>query len=348
MPDTSTHTNETTYDFSVLSPLVKATETPEGDWIVYGSVASSKKDYDGEILESAGIRKGLEMFKKLGSQVDWEHQYHITKNPAHVIGKGVHITDVDGVPHLATKLFKSKPIAQELWRHLQDDGAAGYSIEGIVKARDPKDSKRILDTEIHRVTISMSPKGFDNRIRAGMPTDMVGMLKAIASGDAAPLTDNAIIPPSEPPVSFGTGEPVAKGADYAKASGGTPDVARRADEPQSETDTCTNCKAQGSLHLDSPRPGLAHCPDCGFKTTVQAHRQSIAKKAVTTGEGVVAEGDSEPGDASALRKQALLKKLKSSQTEMEKRLAALGVTNPEVVAKAIAARIQSALAATKK
>ena len=176
------NTKEKVYEkqFNASVLIKSAKETEDGKWIVSGPVASLEKDYDGDIIEKAALNRGLKYFTDFGKQVDWEHQYSKTKDADFLIGKGIAIEEVDGKPWLVTQLFKSKPYAQKLWRHLQDEGEAGYSIEGICKARSPKDHARIVDMEVHRVTISPTPKGLgQTKIMPGVPSSLMSLMKSV-------------------------------------------------------------------------------------------------------------------------------------------------------------------------
>ena len=137
-----------------------------GSWVIDGPVGSDEKDYDGETMEPHGVWKGMDMFDLLGRHVDYEHQYRKSLNPRFLIGVGVDRRLEKGVCHLRAELYKDKELAKSLWEHLNtktaagENGYAGYSIEGRVLERDPKDRNIIKNVEVHRVTVSMSPKGF--------------------------------------------------------------------------------------------------------------------------------------------------------------------------------------------
>lgn len=137
-----------------------------GAWVIDGPVGSDERDYDGETMEPEGVWKGMDMFDLLGKHVDYEHQYRKSLNPRFLIGVGLDRRLEKGVCHLRAELFKNKELAKSLWEHLNtktaggDNGYAGYSIEGRVLERDPKDRNIIKGVEVHRVTVSMSPKGF--------------------------------------------------------------------------------------------------------------------------------------------------------------------------------------------
>lgn len=147
---------------------VKAVGGADGSpWLVEGPVAAPGFDYDKERLEPDGVHKGLDMFDSMGSQVDFEHKYRATHDPKYIIGVGVARRLEDGIPYLRTELFNSenKPLAKSVWQHLNtrdsngNPGYGGYSVEGRVLERDSHDKRIIKAVEIHRVTISMTPKG---------------------------------------------------------------------------------------------------------------------------------------------------------------------------------------------
>lgn len=157
-----------------------------GAWVIDGPVGSDERDYDGETMDPTGVWKGMDMFDLLGKHVDYEHQYRRSLNPRYLIGVGVDRRLEKGICHLRAELYKDKELAKSLWEHLNtktaagDAGYAGYSIEGRVLERDPKDTSIIKAVEVHRVTVSMSPKGF-GKTRV-LPVQKV--LKAATLGDA--------------------------------------------------------------------------------------------------------------------------------------------------------------------
>lgn len=162
-----------------------------GSWVIDGPVGSDEKDYDGETMDPQGVWKGMDMFDLLGKHVDYEHQYRKSLNPRYLIGVGVDRRLEKGVCHLRAELYKDKELAKSLWEHLNtktaagEHGYAGYSIEGRVLERDPKDRNIIKGVEVHRVTVSMSPKGF-GKTRV-LPVGQV--LKAAVSADGMESVD---------------------------------------------------------------------------------------------------------------------------------------------------------------
>lgn len=307
--------------------LIKSVEeTSSGDWVVSGPVASLKEDYDGDIMERSGILKGLEMFRKLGSHIDYAHQYALTHDPDYLIGKGISTKDVDGVPWITVQLFKAKKLAKKVWDHLQAGGEMGFSIEGIAKARS---GRRITETEIHRITIDPSPKGFDDarKIRPGTIPDAMQLAKALVDGTYG--QGSGEIDPMDPL------DPIDKAS--------VPHAHQR-------------CKTCG---------GKIYCIHCHRNAAGKPLGETVEKaievldKAMTTGEGVVAAGSQE--SAAPLRKQELRKKVAKAgccsecgkdekdcdckddkdckEEELEKAFRASGARHPALLAKLAAARI---------
>ena len=167
--------------------MPKETKTPEsgdmyrkfGAWIpvkaeylpgdpepgrLVGPCTSSQRDYDGEILKSDGVIRGLKMFEKLGGQIDFEHLYAKNHDPDFLIGRCIKIEVKDGIPWVTTQLRKRCELAHKVWRLALDGNELGYSIEGIALARDKKDHSIVLDIEVHRITLTPSPKNFQSRV----------------------------------------------------------------------------------------------------------------------------------------------------------------------------------------
>lgn len=140
----------------------------DGPWIVEGHVSPGDGfDYDNEFMLPGGVYKGMDTFHALGSSVDYEHQYRRTLDPQYIIGVGRESRLEKGLPFLRTELYDDdeKPLARKVWKHVNTrlsdgtPGYAGYSLEGKVLERDASDKRIIKGVEIHRITISLSPKG---------------------------------------------------------------------------------------------------------------------------------------------------------------------------------------------
>lgn len=260
--------------------MLKSAREEDGQWYVSGPVASTNEDYDGEILEKAGVLKGLQMFWNLGRHVDWEHQYGRTHDPDYVIGKGIKVSTIDGVPWLTTMLYKAKPYAKKLWDHLQSGGDAGYSIEGIVKARHPKNHKHVLETEIHRVTISLSPKGYDARIQPGdVAVGLEPVLKAIEALEGT--AEKSIV----------HGKKLTKTEAHYR-----PDV---------RDWRCSKCHYYDDRHCNRVNGAINPNGVCDYYEK-PSEQKPKSEKALTTGSGVVQSGDT---GGTALRRQHLRRPL---------------------------------------
>lgn len=189
--------------------LIKSAVEKDGEWYVYGPVASLKKDFEGETLEKAGVLNGLRDFFRLGAQIDIDHKFPQSGDWDDIIGKGVSVQEIDGIPNLVAQLLKGKPQAVKVWNHINSGGEAGFSIYGIAKARNPKDHKHILDTSIKMVTIALMPMGMgETRIQPGRPQSLSDIAKSLiikalpnSSGRSMPLEedeDETAMPPMPP------------------------------------------------------------------------------------------------------------------------------------------------------
>ena len=155
--------------------LIKGAEEIDGKKFLHGPAALVEEDglgsdFDKDDLAKAAVVSGLVTFERIGGQVDWDHLYAKTHDPKHIIGKLAGITDNPGggAPIVTTELFMGKALAKSAWEHHEAGGILGYSLQGIAKARDPKNSKRITDLDIHMMTITPMPKGFEGpRLSAG-------------------------------------------------------------------------------------------------------------------------------------------------------------------------------------
>ena len=160
-------------------PIEKAGETADGEMLLSGPVASAMEDFDGDILEKAGIWKGLDVFDKLGGQVDWCHQWKKTQDPNMLIGRAIERKLVDDTPFLTTQLRKGLKLAQDVWQLHKDGMKLGYSIDGT-GLRDSLNPKRIIQTAITMVTLAPQAKGFDQYVVEGRcPAGLVAVAKAL-------------------------------------------------------------------------------------------------------------------------------------------------------------------------
>lgn len=301
--------------------LIKAhREDENGDWYVSGPIASLVPDYDGETLHKSGILEGLKMFDHLGSHVDYGHMYDKTLNPKWLIGKGVAVTEENGVPWLTVKLFKAKEWAQSLWEHVTAGGHAGFSIQGFARKRDARDPSQVLRTEIHKITIDPSPKGLkaNTFLKVGPAPSAMVLAKAIMSGD----TENWD--------TFDTDEEAQKAVEGFRhvcpdcggkmycihchnasqrtpAPSATPAASAvvksyAGDQGGGDGGNCSSCG--GSNTTD-----YGYCPDCGAESGDGGDAGAPSMKSLVTGSDIVVGGDQ---GGQALRKQDLRGGLASS------------------------------------
>lgn len=258
---------------------------PETPWDFYAPPAlMDTPDYDRQTLVKAGVLNGLKMWERLGGHFDYAHQYRKTQDPKFLIAVRKGMADVNGVPNVIGELYKDeeKPLAKSVWSHLRAGGPIGLSIEGIVKALDPKDKSRVLDTEIHFITIDPAPKGFDGtRMRPGLPPSYTELTKSltaeleqgdvrgwydVASLELEPITNEGI-----DPYAIWTPHTFLKALTAGDASGGFPtgqpgDTGFRATIPEE----ILGAKNRGSR--PAAKAPQARCAGCGTKNLLTRKR----------------------------------------------------------------------------
>ena len=201
-------------DWESWTPITKAVEK-DGEWLLSGPVASQQKDYDGEIMEKAGIISGLDMHDQLGGQVDWDHMWARTHDPDTIIGRSVERPLVDSVPWMVTKLRKSLPLAQKCWRLANDPDVemkVGYSVQGSA-IHDSEDKSRIVKTVITMVTLAPQPKGFDQFVISGRPTPGLTQIAKAICGEEDPESILGVWEPYDLSKAFTTGNGVVLPGD---------------------------------------------------------------------------------------------------------------------------------------
>lgn len=162
-------------------PICKSSQTDGGDWVIEGPLSNPDEDLQGETMDMSGLRKGLKTYERLGQNLDWEHLYRQTKDPAFLIGKGVEMFDAPhpksgaDVPWLRAKLFKNKKIAKHAIEHLEEGGTLGYSVEG---GAIRKSGTHILEPVITMVTVTPQPVVSEN---TGTVTRVLKGLQALAT-----------------------------------------------------------------------------------------------------------------------------------------------------------------------
>lgn len=289
--------------------LIKAADAKEtqGKRYLNGpfSPPETEKDYDNDGLTKGAIESGIPMFLKLGGgqsgHIDWGHMYVPSgKNPKYLIAKGMPFKGPDGRPWLQDELFAGKEFADAAWEHVTGGGHAGHSIDGICKARDPLNKAIIVQTEIHRVTIDPSPKGFSNFLKVGPAESLTEIVKGILydSGRSG-LADSGWVPmpinmePEYMPAYFSDpqlAEKIMKAICHVPrfyAVGMAPEHINKASNGEDQT-RCPECDAKNRITRSA-------CRSCGAKMGLN--------KALSTGASVVGSGAT---GGPALRKQAML------------------------------------------
>jgi hypothetical protein len=318
--------------------LVKSATERDGKKYLNGPAALVEEDglgsdFDGDDLVQKAVEGGLETFMRLGGQVDWDHLYAKSHNPKHIIAKSVGVTpnpDGKGAPVVSVELFMQKELAKAAWEHHECGGILGFSLQGIAKARDPKNSKRITALDIHMMTITPMPKGYEGpRLTSGnasLGSIIKGMNAQLEAGDTEgwePIEDIELI---------------SKSADLHEE---LKDDAKVAEKPAPRyKGSCEKC---GNPLKDSL------CEVCGNDNPINFKGGSVKQspstsKALEAGSGIVQAGET---IGAALRTQDLLKprkKRKKVQGDPQAKplnnalslaVAAYGATNAAALTKAI-------------
>ena len=180
--------------FSVYVPLVKAYDSPDGkSWVFEAPLSEPGKDLQHERMNMAGLRKGLDTFRRLDMPVDWDHLWERTREPKYLIGKGISLYDAphpktgEDVPHIRGVLFKSKELARQAREHWEacqaaGGGGLGISVAGHVVRRDPLDKSHILETAISSVALTPTPVADSN-------SGTLQFLKAFSAAQDAGVDD---------------------------------------------------------------------------------------------------------------------------------------------------------------
>jgi hypothetical protein len=177
--------------FAAIGLIKSVEENADGDYIISGPIHDLQEDYDGDTIEKSGLLNGMKTFWKMGKHIDYAHQYLQSirrgkPDPDLLIGKGLEIFEVNGIPWLKAKLYKGNELAEKVWNQLRRGVEFGFSLEGLSKARDRKNPHHILDMEIHRITIDPSPKSYGARVQVGVPSNasMLALAKALSAAFA--------------------------------------------------------------------------------------------------------------------------------------------------------------------
>lgn len=126
-----------------------------------GIVSTEARDYEGEKVNQKGM--DFSYFLRKG-WFNWEHQ----PGPENVLGEPTNVSDVmvDGVPGKSVEgfLYLGRPRAAAVYetanamRKAQTDRKLGYSVEGQVLFRNPKNRKDVERSRVFNVTITAHPQ----------------------------------------------------------------------------------------------------------------------------------------------------------------------------------------------
>ena len=169
--------------FAALGEFTKAgTDEKTGKKVIWGPVSTEQKDYDGEILEKAGIIEGMKTHDRLGGHVDYAHAYRESvkkgkPDPELLIGRRKEFREIDGLPCMQVELYDGNELAEKTFKQIQRGCPMGFSVEGFVKAANDH-GKRVVSTDIVLVTVDPMPKNYGCRVFPGM----MPLAKALVSG----------------------------------------------------------------------------------------------------------------------------------------------------------------------
>lgn len=165
--------------FYFWTPLEKSKpkKDKQGRHIIEGVAATPDRDAHGETVVMRGL--DISYFKKFG-KLNWEHR----KNPEDIVGEPLDCDLNDKrfwLRGLVYPVPRGVAIVQLLDATAENDRPAlGFSVEGKVLERDPKDQSRIIRAMVVNVAITANP------VNANTYADLVKALTA--SGWAKTMT----------------------------------------------------------------------------------------------------------------------------------------------------------------
>jgi hypothetical protein len=245
--------------FYFFAPLVKgAGKEKDGDRIIEGVAATPDRDAHGETVRMDGL--DVSYLFRFG-KINWEHR----KEPGYIIGKPLNGDITPERFKLRSKLFKGMPIADQAWSLLQatsddDEPALGYSVEGKVLERNPRNPTDVIRAMVVNVALTANP------VNANTYADVVksfgggGFSKSLTLASAAPLIRESLEGLHDP--------------DYMRVL-----------EKHMEITGCRCVAADGRFVNDYPG-ALAHFHDCLGAPLVMAadlakHHRLIAEQYAT-------------------------------------------------------------------
>lgn len=137
--------------------ISKSYQDENGDWIVEGIASNGTRDWDGESIEPKGLDYKSYFLNK--GFIKWEHG----KNPENFIGEPLEAKITKDGFYIKGRLYKHAPLARqavETIEALEKSGARrkiGFSIEGSVLERNPKNPKKILKAIVRNVALTANP-----------------------------------------------------------------------------------------------------------------------------------------------------------------------------------------------
>lgn len=174
--------------FNMQGVIKAASKSPEGEMLISGPIADEDQvDLQNDIITKAAIQSGLEFFKAAGRHVDYGHLFRKTHKPEYLIGKAIDFNDgPDGKIWMTAKLYPNNEYATGLYNLVKNGGHAGFSIDGICKARDAEDNRKIIETQIMLIAADPMPIGYNNYLVTGkIPgTNSIGsVMKSLMGND---------------------------------------------------------------------------------------------------------------------------------------------------------------------
>lgn len=130
--------------------LWKANEE-DGKWIVYLQASNEMEDRDGEVMESAALKKARDYFLQYGV-LSWDHQHKLTKHPEFIIGEPIDVKFTEDRKTLAKGfLYQENKVAQEVWGNIRSNARRlGASVGGgiLKKSNGGKNISEVIWDEI--------------------------------------------------------------------------------------------------------------------------------------------------------------------------------------------------------
>lgn len=136
--------------------IQKAHQDENGDWIVEGVASTGDTDLQDDTLVSEGLDYSYFLNKGF---LKWEHE----KNPKNFIGEPLEAQIRKDGFYIKGRLYAHSPLAQEAVQAIETleksnaQRRVGFSIEGNVVKRDPRNPKKILKAVIRNVALTMQP-----------------------------------------------------------------------------------------------------------------------------------------------------------------------------------------------